>query len=218
MRRRLARATVFVSAVAVSACMITFDGVNGVGNPILTTLTVTEQGQTVVFTSGHFHAIGSPNICSFGGCPNNGTVYIWEEAGSLGLPINMARSDGGTFSLLGFQAAQPFNDCAAAAAGGFPCATTVRVVGNLATGGTVGFACPIASSTFTQCTPPGTFTNLRSVTFSGSTATGGTGGIAIDNIMHLPGGGPTTTSSLDDDDGISVTVAASEAGDPAGAK
>ena len=220
MRRRFASATVLGFTVVISACTITFDGVNGTGNPILTTLTVTEQGQTAVFTSGHFHAIGSPNICLFGGCIDNGTVYIQEEAGGLGQPINMAMSNGSTLTLFNFQVAQPYNDDAAAAAGGFPNATTVRVVGNLATGGTVVTTCPIPTTGFGQCTVPGTFTNLRSVTFSGLTAAGGPGGISIDNISYLPGGGPTTTTSFDSDGAVSVTSAAIEAGvsDPSSGK
>jgi len=218
MRRRLASATVFVVTVAVSACTITFDGVNGTGNPILTTLTVTEQGQTVVFSSGHFHAVGSPATCSFGGCVDNGTVYIQEEAGSLGQPISMAMSNGSTLTLYGFQVAQPYNDDAAAAAGGFPNATTVQIVGNVATGGTVTATCPIPTTGFGQCTLPGTFTNLTRVIFSGLTATGGTGGISIDNISYLPGSGGATTTSFDEDGAIAVTSAASEAGDPTSGK
>jgi hypothetical protein len=209
MKRLLGGVALMVLAVAGSACTVTVDGVNGTGNPILTTLTVVEQGQTVTFTSGHFHAIGDPGICLFGGCVSNGTVYLAEEAGSLGLPINMAKVGG--FNLYSFQVAQMFNDDAAAAAGGFPNAVTVRVVGNLTGGGSVTAFCPIPNTGFAQCTLPGTFANLRSATFSGLTAGGGAAGLGIDSISYLPLAFGVST----DEDGFEATLAPSESGDPA---
>lgn len=205
MRRKLIGATLIVAAVVMSGCIVTFDGVNGAGNPILTTLTVTEQGETTVFTSGHFHAMGDSSICLFGGCVSNGTVYLAEEAGSLGQPINM-RVSGSTFTLFALQVAQQFNDDAAAAAGGFPNATTLHLVGTTA-GGTVQANCAIPNTGFGTCSAPG-FSNLTSVTFSGLTASGGAGAIAIDSIQFLPGGAAATSevnfSSVTQESGAAV--------------
>jgi hypothetical protein len=212
MRHVLVGVALMVVAVAGSACTVTFDGVNGAGNPLLTTLSVTEQGQTLVFTSGHFHAIGDTTLCLFSGCVSDGTVYIMEEAGVLGQPINMSRAGG--FNLLSFQVAQPFIDDVAAANGGFPNATTVIIVGHLTAGGTVTATCPIPTTGFGNCSLPGSFSNLASATFSGTTATGGTGGIAIDTITYLPGSGPSAATAAEED-GFEATPAASEPGDPA---
>jgi hypothetical protein len=211
MRHVLVGVALMVVAVAGSACTVTFDGVDGTGNPQLSTLSVTEQGQTVVFTSGHFHAIGDTSICLFSGCVTGSGVYIMEEAGVLGQPINMSRAGG--FNLLSFQVAQPFNDDVAAANGGFPNATTVVIVGNLSAGGTVTATCPIPTTGFGNCSLPGSFSNLASATFSGTVAGGGTGGIALDNITYLPGSGPSTATA--EEDGFEATPAASESGDPA---
>ena len=205
MRRLFAKAALIAVAVATSACTVTFDQVNGTGNPILTSLTVTEGGQTTVWTSGHFHAIGSTGICAFSGCVASTTVYLQEEAGSLGQPINMARAGG--FSLTSFLVAQPFNDDAAAAAGGFPNAVTVRVVGNFLAGGTTVGTCAIPNTGFGTCTLPGTFTGLASATFSGLTAAGGAGGIAIDTVAFSPADSATSGA-----DRVEYSLAPAEAG------
>jgi hypothetical protein len=168
------------------ATTVTFDSVPSVGNPILTTLTT--EGFT--FTSGHFHTIDSPTIASFGGAVDNGTIYIWEEAGLLGLPITMADAGGQPFSLVSFDGAETFLDPAAAAAGGYPVANQINVLGNLFGGGIVNtsFALDgIADGAggipdFQSFVLPASFTNLASVTFSGALVTGAPGGIALDNI------------------------------------
>ena len=80
--------------------------------------------------------MGDPGNCTFGGCADNGTVYIAEEAGSLGLPITMVSESGGPFSLIGFDGAQLLLDDAAAGAGGNPNATSVDLTGTFSGGGT----------------------------------------------------------------------------------
>ena len=170
----------------VRATIVTFDGVPSVGNPILTSLTT--QGFT--FTSGHFHTIDSPTIASFGGDVANGTIYISEEAGQLGLPITMADAGGQPFTLIGFDGAEQFLNAAAAAAGGYPNANQINVLGTLSGGGTVNamFALDgIADGAggvadFQTFLFPASFTNLASATFSGALVTGLPGGIALDNI------------------------------------
>ncbi len=168
------------------ATTVTFDSVPSVGNPILTSLTT--QGFT--FTSGHFHTMDSPTIALFGGAVANGTIYIAEEAGSLGVPITMAEAGGQRFTLSSFDGAEMFLDPAAAAAGGFPNANQINVVGSLWGGGTVSAMFPLdgiadgagGAADFQTFALPASFTNLTSVVFSGAVVTGLPGGISLDNI------------------------------------
>jgi hypothetical protein len=168
------------------ATTVTFDSVPSVGNPILTSLTT--QGFT--FTSGHFHTIDSPTLASFGGDVANGTIYIAEEAGSLGLPITMADAGGQPFILSSFDGAEMFLNSAAAAAGGYPNANQINVVGSLWGGGTVNTMFPLdgiadgvgGAADFQTFVLPASFTNLTSVVFSGALVTGLPGGISLDNI------------------------------------
>ncbi len=175
-----------IAAGSVQASVVTFDAVPGVGNPTLTTLTT--EGFT--FTSGHFHAMGSPAGTAFGGAADNGTIYISEEAGPLGLPITMAAAGGQPFSLISFDGTEPWIDAAAAAAGGFPNANYINVVGNLSGGGAVNAQFALdgivdgagGAADFQTFVLPGTFANLTSVIFSGALVTGGPGGMSLDNI------------------------------------
>ena len=175
-----------LAGVSASAATITFDLVPSSGNPILTTLTT--DGFTV--TSGHFHTVDSPGIISFGGAVNNGTIYIGEEAGSLGLPMTLVQALGGQFALTSIDGAKLFLGNAAAASGGFPNADTLNILGNLNGGGTVSASFSLANA-FQTFFLPGTFANLDSVVFSGSLFTGAPGGIALDNIVVNGGGGRT---------------------------
>ena len=210
MKHVLSAAMLILLAASMSACTITFDDVPGTGNPTLTSLTT--QGYT--FTSTHFHAVGEPLLCKFGGCVDNGTVYINEEAGGIGGPITMTSATGANFTLTGFAGAQPFLDDAAAAAGGFPNATTVRVVGTLAGGGTVSASFALPDTGFQTFTLPSTFTNLSSATFSGLTASGGAGGIALDNIGFIPSAGQSPAEFEEQ----SFELAQPAAGDPVAAR
>ena len=158
-----------------AAATITFDAVPSTGNPIITALTT----QGFDFTSGHFHTIDVPLAA------DNGTIYIAEEGGSLGQPITMAPTGGGVFSLTAIDVGEPLNDAS------FPNATTFRVVGNLFGGGTVTALFSIDGlfdgaggiMDFQTFLLPATFINLTSVVFDGLLATGGPGGIGLDNIV-----------------------------------
>jgi hypothetical protein len=209
MKRLLFTAMLIALAAAVSGCSIDFDDVDGTGNPVLTSLTT--EGFT--FTSGHFHAIGEPGICSFGGCVDNGTVYIQEEAGTLGLPITMVSADGGTFSLFGFEGAQAFLDDAAAALGKFPNATAVFVQGTFSGGGQTIQSFDLDDVGFKEFTV--VMTELVSVTFVGSTDDSDPGAFALDNIFIIPDfTAEQAPASLE----TSVELAPSEVGDPVAAE
>jgi len=181
---------------AASASVITFDSLSAVGNPGLTSLTT--QGMT--FTSDHFHEVGSPEICAFGGCVNDGSNYIAEEAGILGFPIVMTADSGSSFSLSGFDGAELFLNSMQAATGmpffpsAFPNANRISVLGMLSAGGTVSAVFSLdglkdgigigGQPDFQSFSLTG-FTGLDSVTFSGLTPAGGPGAFALDNINSL---------------------------------
>ena len=167
-----------LSGTSASALTITFDAVPSSGNTQQSS--VTTDGYT--FTSGHFHTIDNPSLGVFGGLANNTTIYIAEEAGSLGLPITMVQALGGQFSLTSIDGAKAFNDNAAAASGGFPNADTLNILGNVNGGGTVSASFSLANA-FQTFLLPGSFANLDSVVFSGSLLTGGAGGIGLDNVV-----------------------------------
>jgi hypothetical protein len=91
----------------------------------------------------------------------------------------MTSAGGGTFSLNALDGDKLWNDDASAAAGGFPNATEIDVLGNLLGGGTVSATLLLNGGTaFQHFTLPGTFTNLTSVVFEGNADHS----IAIDNI------------------------------------
>jgi hypothetical protein len=118
---RLAKLTLALAVVSTPAwaVVIDFEGVPSAGNPIRSgTLTV----DGFDFTSDQFHIIDSPGICPFGGC-----VTPEQYIGSLGPPITMTKSGGGTFDFHGFDVDQTFNDSAAAIVGGFPNASFLNV-------------------------------------------------------------------------------------------
>ena len=179
MSTRLAKLTLALAVVSTPAwaAVIDFEGVPSAGNQIRSgTLTV----DGFDFMSSHFHIIDSPGICQFGGCVSP-EQYIWEEAGSLGLPITMTKSGGGTFSFDSFDADQPFIDSAAAAAGGFPNASFFDVFITFGGGGTTLLSFGGDNAPSFQTFGVG-LNNVVSAVFSGRSVTGGPGGIAIDNI------------------------------------
>jgi hypothetical protein len=176
---RLARLTLALVVVSTPAwaAVIDFEGVPSSGNPVRSgTLTV----DGFDFTSAHFHITDSPGSCMFGGCVTP-EQYISEEAGSLGQPITMTRSGGGTFSFDGFDADQLFLDSAAAAAGGFPNADFFRVLVTFGGGGSTLFEFAGDGVPSFQSYALG-LTDVLSVEFSGSTSGEGSGGLAIDNV------------------------------------
>jgi hypothetical protein len=176
---RLAKLTLALAVFSTPAwaAVIDFEGVPSSGNPIRSgTLTV----DGFDFTSGHFHIIDNPSICDFGGCVTP-QQYIAEEAGSLGLPITMTKSGGGTFTFDGFDADQNFIDSAAAAAGGFPNADSFLALVTFGGGGSTLFTFGGDGAPSFQTFDVG-LTDVLSVRFSGLTSGESLGGLAIDNI------------------------------------
>jgi len=178
MGTRLAKLTLALAVVSTPAwaAVIDFEGVSGAGNPIVSP-TLTVDGFD--FTSGHFHVIGSPEICLFGGCVTP-VQYIQEEAGSLGLPITMTKVGGGTFTFEGFSADQPFVDARAADAGGYPVASFFDVLVTFDAGGSTLFSFAADGGPSFQSFALA-LTDVISVQFSGR-AGETAGGIAIDDI------------------------------------
>jgi hypothetical protein len=184
MSTRLAKLTLALAVFSTPAwaAVIDFEGVPNTGNSIRSgTLTV----DGFDFTSDHFHIIDNPS-CLFGGCVTP-VKYIFEEAGSLGLPITMTRTGGGTFSFDLFDADQAFNDSGAAAAGGFPNASFFDVFITFGGGGTTLLTFGGDNAPSFQTFGVG-LNNVVSAVFSGRSVTGGPGGIAIDNINVRVGG------------------------------
>jgi hypothetical protein len=163
MRKLLVGSALAASVIAagpVMADIITFDAVPSSGNPILTTLTT----GGFIFSSGHFHTIDSPTICSFGGCTaGNGSIYLAVDGPPLGFPITMTMVGGGTFNLDSAQLAQLWNDSAAAAAGGFPNADHIEMIGS--NGNIVTLSG--ATTTLTTLSAGGLLNGITSVTFEG---------------------------------------------------
>ena len=184
---RLAKLTLALAVVSTPAwaAVIDFEGVPGVGNPIPPGV-LTVDGFD--FTSGHFHVTGDPGLCTLGGCVLPAT-YLGEEAGSLGLPITMTKSGGGTFSFDGFDADQLFINSAAAAAGGFPNASVFDVFITFADASTTLLSLGGDGVPSFQTFGVG-LDNVVSAVFSGRSVTGGPGGIAIDNITVRAGETP----------------------------
>lgn len=166
------------AVISSRATTITFNSVVSSGNPVKTTLST--DGFT--FSSGWFHTVDNPALGSFGGLVSSGSIFITEEAGALGQPITMVANGGGAFSLSSLFGSKVFVNSSAAAAGGFPNADVLNILGNLSGGGTVSATFTLGSS-FQQFFLPATFTGLSSVIFSGSLAAGGAGGISLDTIV-----------------------------------
>ena len=164
------------------AALITFDPPPA-GNP--TPPSYIESG--FMFASGHFHHIGSPAACAFGGCVDNGTGYISEEAGSLGLPIVMTAVGGGPFALTSFDGAEVF----LAPGASFPNATHIDLFATVFGGGvlTTSFALDGVAdglggaADFQSFVLPAGWGALTSVTFSGSIVGAAAGGISLDNVV-----------------------------------
>ncbi len=174
------------AATNAHAALITFNSLAASFNEQRTTLTT--DGYT--FTGQHFHIINSPAGTSFGGSVQNGTIYIAEEAGPDGKPISMGESTAKAFTFFAFDGAELWLSDSAAASGGFPNADFIDIVGNVSGGGTMNASFPLdhikdgagGAPDFQTFVLPPTFTNLTSVTFSGSRIGSGTGAISLDNI------------------------------------
>ena len=180
MTMRLARLTLALAVFSTPAwaTVIDFEGLPAATNPIVSP-TLSVDGFD--FTSNHFHLVGDTTLCMFGGCVSP-VQYLAEEAGSLGQPITMTRSGGGTFTFDGFQADQNYVDSVAAAAGGFPNASVFDVLVTFGGGGSTFLHFGGDNAPSFQTFGVG-LSDVVSVVFSGSSVTGGPGGIAIDNIQ-----------------------------------
>ena len=139
--------------------------------------------------SDHGHLISSPFGVPGQSFPNNGTQYIGEDTSNL----LMTRIGGGTFSLLGFDAAEGFLVLGALIA---ERARKLRVDGSLSGGGTVSVTFDFdgindgsgMSADFQNFLLPGSFNNLTAVTWTGLDANGDPGifVFSIDNVNVTP--------------------------------
>jgi hypothetical protein len=165
---------------------ITFDNIGAPpGNPNITELLAGEYR----FTSDYFHTIADP---AGGTLPlvQNGSLFIAEEAGPLGKPITIRRSDGAPFALLGLDGAEAFLSDVEATLAGFPNAATLLITAEVLGGGTANISFPLdgikdglgGAADFQPFELPPAFCGILSATFSGRTATGAEGAIALDNI------------------------------------
>lgn len=177
-----------VAALPATADVIDFNSVPSSGNPILTSLTT--QGFT--FTSSHFHTIDDPNV-SFGGAFTNNTIFLAVDGFTLGKPITMAPTGGGSFSLTGFDASQLWKDGAAAAGNGFPNGTEIDLLGNLMGGGTISASFAIGGGFAPYSL---SWNNLSSVVFSASLPGAQDASFELDNIAVNQGQVPEPSSLL----------------------
>jgi len=164
---------------------ITFDEIGVPGNPLVTQLDVGEYR----FTSTGFHTITNP---AGGSLPlvQNGSFFISEDAGEGEGPITIARLDGLPFALVGLDAAEAFLSDVEATLAGFPNAATLEITAQIFGGGAANISLPLdgikdglgGASDFQSFGLPPQFCGILSATFSGRTATGAPGAIALDNI------------------------------------
>ena len=174
------------------AAAIGFNSITSSGNPILTA--VSTQG--FLFSSSHFHSVDSPGSCAFGGCVAGDGIYLGVDGPIRGQSIVMTRQGGGTFDLTSADLAQGWNDSMAAAAGGFPNAVTIEMIGS---NGNVVTLTGVTGS-FQTTSAGGLLSHLTSVTFEGF----GPGGEAdwsfsLDNVVvdaATPVPEPTTLALL----------------------
>jgi len=173
-----AMAAVFAVA-PVSASAVTFNSFFS-GNAIQSG-TVPIEGFD--FTSGHFHIIDTfgSNLSA----PVDGN-YLGIDGPSLGLPVTMSPSGGGTFSLSDFMG----NGLFAVVPPGFPNATSIELTGNVHGGGTLTDSFILDGNIGTWQNFVVGWNNLDSVTFSGNADSS----IAIDTINTSVAPEPTTLS------------------------
>ena len=165
------------------AAVIDFNGVVSSGNTNQSPALVT---QGFVFSSGHFHTIDDPGLCSLGGCVGNGTTYLAVDGPGLGLPILMTAVGGAAFSLNGFDGDILFLDKAAAASSGFADSTSIGLVGTLNGGGTLSTSFLLnGSANFQHFNLPVSWANLLSVTFTGLSGAVTNTSFALDNIAVI---------------------------------
>ncbi len=136
----------FVSASSFAG-LIEFEGISGIGNPVVTSYRESKHNVFgTTFSSSHMHIIGSPTQCLFGGgCVANPASespwrssgqYLAQEGGSLSSPITVTDKSpryehlgDGLFNLWHLSVAELFLDDGAVNNGGFRNATTITATG-----------------------------------------------------------------------------------------
>lgn len=179
----VAAVAALAAPVTAGAATITFDAIPTPGGNGY--FFGTGGGYSAVLTDGftfdtpslsHGHVIDSPSSCS-GGCADNGTKYLGGDMPGL----IMTRSNGGTFSLNGFDGAEAFT--------GLSVPTSIDLVGTLFGGGTVfaSFALDGINDSLGGLADFQSFmlswTNLTSVYFTAPMGTAPGGWFGVDNII-----------------------------------
>ena len=165
---------------------ITFDEIGVPGNPLISELDVGEYR----FTSVGFHTIANPG----GGTlqlVQNGSFFVSEDGGEGEGPITIARLDGLPFALLSVDGAEAFLSDVEATLAGFPNAAMLEISATVFGGGTANISLPLGGikdgiggvADFQPFTLPVEFCGITSATFSGRTASGVPGAIALDNVQ-----------------------------------
>ena len=162
----LAVATWTVPATALD---ITFDSVDGTGNPIVATL----EAGGYRFTADSLQVIGVPG----GTYVSNGSVYIARTAATSG-GITLVRADGTPFALYEFDAAGPF-----ASPSGAANAQRVDLLGAQSGGGTLSASYDLSGlSGFGHFGLPASWNNLTSATFAGISSDAAPAALALDDV------------------------------------
>lgn len=165
--------TLVVTGLPARPAIVSFDAFPDNSSPILTAASV----DGFDFASEHFHIVGVPNSC----CVSNGTKYLGLDAPSLGFPVTMTKTGGGTFDVTGLDGAKLFLTVGGLA--GFPNAITLDLLGNLSGGGTISTSLVLPpEGTFSPFVIGG-FTSLTSLVISGSAPGTANASWGVDNII-----------------------------------
>lgn len=162
----LAAATWTAPATALD---ITFETVDGTGNPIVATL----DAGGYRFTADSLQVIGVPG----GTYVSNGSVYIARTVATSG-GITLVRADGTPFALYEFDAAGPFTSPS-----GVANAQRLDLLGAQSDGGTLSASYDLSGlSGFGHFTVPASWNDLASVTFAGISSDASPAALALDDV------------------------------------
>ncbi len=168
------------------ADVVTFDLIAPPGNAVQSG-TLTTQGFN--FTSQSFHVIDQPSLCA-GGCVDDGSQYLAVAGPGLDSPVTVTTAGGQLFSVSGFDAAKLF--LTPGGLSGNPNADSLDLLGTLSGGGTVSTSLVLsAEGLFRTFTLTG-FTNLTSLTISGTGGGDPDASWAVDNLAVLAAPEPST--------------------------
>lgn len=174
-------ALALLSGGAAQASILTFDEIPGTEN-IQTRL----DYEGFSFTSAHMHFYGCDHV-GYAEVAFNGTTKLGYDTGR-GSPINMARQDGGTFSLVSLDVAEFFINGLFADA---PSADYLQITGSLLDGSSVSYDLYLdgindgpfgVAEDFQHFVLPDLFTNVTSLLFTGRLLDGSIAGLSIDNL------------------------------------